>query len=108
MTETPVAIEHSVERQALEAVLVDGRTAGYAHYLERSEDTYVFDHTVVGEQYEGQGIGTRLVLGVVEFARAQGVRVVPQCSFIRAYLREHPEAQDVLADGARLEPDPVD
>ena len=108
MSGTPVAIEHAVDRQALEAVLVDGRRAGYAHYVKRSEDTYVFDHTVVADQHEGQGIGSRLALGVVEFARAQGVRVVPQCTFIRAYLRDHPEAQDVLVDGARLEPDPVD
>jgi predicted GNAT family acetyltransferase len=108
MTETPVAMEHDADRHALRAVLADGRTAGYAHYRKRSEDTYVFDHTVVGDQYEGQGIGSRLARAVVDFARDHDVRVVPQCSFIRAYLREHPEDQDVLADGARLEPDPAD
>lgn len=108
MTETRVAIEHDADRHSLQAVLGDGRTAGYAHYRKRSEDTYVFDHTVVDDQYEGQGVGSRLARGVVEFARDHDLRIVPQCSFIRAYFVEHPEDQDVLADGARLEPDPVD
>jgi uncharacterized protein len=85
----------------LEAVLSDGEVTGYAHY-QPGEDAHVFDHTVVGDAYEGRGIGSALAEGVVDHAREHGLRVVPTCSFLRAWLARHPEAHDVLADGVDL------
>jgi predicted GNAT family acetyltransferase len=33
-------------------------------------------------------------------ARANGLRVMPACSYVRAYMRRHPDTQDLLADTA--------
>ena len=62
----------------------------------------VFTHTVVPEEARGQGIGQRLVAGALETVRAEGWAVVPQCPFVAAYLREHPDQQDLLADRAAI------
>jgi uncharacterized protein len=99
---TEVSVRDNPDRSRLEAVLEDGRVAGYAHYR-AGEPAYVFDHTVVEDEFEGQGIGSRLADGVVAHAREQGLRIVPQCSFIRAHLARHPETHDVLADGVDLD-----
>ena len=54
-------------------------------------------HTVVPEAASGQGAGSRLVHGALVMIRAQGLRVIPQCSFVAAYIERHPEERDLLA-----------
>ncbi len=56
-----------------------------------------FFHTEVPPQLRERGIASRLVQGALEQARAQGLKVVPRCSFVRRYIDAHPEFQDVLA-----------
>ena len=41
-----------------------------------------------------------LVRGALELARAQGYKVIPRCSFITAFIRKHPEFQDLVVEGA--------
>ncbi|MEJ2626797.1 MAG: GNAT family N-acetyltransferase [Pseudolabrys sp.] len=45
---------------------------------------------------EGRGIGSRLVKGVLDIARAQGLTVVPHCSFVGAYIKRNPAYADLL------------
>lgn len=54
-----------------------------------------FTHTVVPDEAEGQGVGSRLIAGALADVRARGLKVVPQCGFVRAYLAKHPEAADL-------------
>jgi predicted GNAT family acetyltransferase/glutaredoxin len=62
------------------------RVVGCAEY--RLQDSAIsFTHTVVDKACEGRGFGTRLVRDAVADAEAAGLRVVPLCSFVRAYLR---------------------
>jgi predicted GNAT family acetyltransferase len=39
----------------------------------------------------GRGLGEALVKAALEAARQEGVRVVPVCPFVRAYLQRHPQ-----------------
>ena len=72
---------------------VDGHVA-FAAY-ERIGDRIVFTHTIVPRELEGRGIGTRLIEAALAQVRAEGLKVVPQCAFVAAYLRKHPEAAEV-------------
>ena len=51
----------------------------------------VLVHTEVPEELAGRGIGGQLVQAAVEAAIAEGLRVVPLCSFALSWLRKHPE-----------------
>lgn len=66
----------------------------------RSADAIRLIHTEVPPAFRGRGFGERLVNGALTLARADGLRVVPECSFVRAYLRKHPEAIPPRANGA--------
>ena len=98
---TEVTVRDNPDRSRLEAVLHDGRVAGYAHYR-AGQPRYVFDHTVVADELEGQGIGATLADGVVAYAREHGLQVVPECSFLRLHFSRHTDTHDVLADGVAL------
>jgi predicted GNAT family acetyltransferase len=55
-------------------------------------------HTEVPEALSGQGVGSKLVRGVLDALRAEGAKVVPRCGFVAAYVGRHPEYRDLLAD----------
>jgi len=62
-----------------------------------SEDTkLVIEHTMVNPAYEGHGLGKKLVLNVVEYARANKLKILPICTFAKAVFDKTPEIQDVL------------
>ena len=74
---------------------VDGETA-FAAY--KSDDKVItFTHTIVPPALEGRGIGSRLVRGALDIVRGQGLKVVPLCPFVKAYIERHEELQDLLA-----------
>jgi predicted GNAT family acetyltransferase len=70
---------------------------GYVEYAERGPDTFELYHTVVPPAERGQGIGSSVVQHVLEYAREHGYRIVPSCPFVRSWLAEHPEYQDLVS-----------
>lgn len=52
-------------------------------------------HTEVPPALEGQGIGSRLARGLLEQARARGLKVVARCPFVAGYMKRHPEFDDL-------------
>jgi predicted GNAT family acetyltransferase len=99
-----VKVQHVPERSRVEARTDDDRVMGFSQYVVRN-GAYVFFHTEVDSAFEGQGIGGRIASGVMDFVRDSGGRIVPQCPFIRGYMRKHEDTQDLLADGASLKQD---
>ena len=63
-------------------------TIGFAKYRERP-DTITFTHTVVDSAYEGRGLGSRIARHVLDEAMENNLRIVPECPFIAAFLRQH-------------------
>jgi predicted GNAT family acetyltransferase len=59
---------------------------------EREPDSIVFLHTEVPPALQGRGLAATLAKGALESARAQGLRVVAVCPFVRSYMRKHPGA----------------
>ena len=54
-------------------------------------DSAVFTHTEVPPEDEGKGIGGRLVRAALDDMRQRGLKIVPACSFVVAFVRRHPE-----------------
>ena len=57
----------------------------------------VLVHTEVPKALEGHGIGSALARGVLELLRSRGQKAMVGCPFIAAYIRKHPEYEDLLA-----------
>jgi hypothetical protein len=53
-------------------------------------------HTEVPKELGGRGIGSSLIRGVLDRARAQRLKVDPLCPFAKGYIERHPEYADLL------------
>jgi predicted GNAT family acetyltransferase len=76
-------------------LLVHGELAGTILYRPRP-GALALIHTEVDPSLEGHGLGGRLVGAALDDIRARGLHVVPICPFVRSYLDEHPEYQDLV------------
>jgi len=57
----------------------------------------VADHTFTPPAARGKGIALTLVEALVEDARKNGIKIVPQCPYVEAQFRKHPEWSDLRA-----------
>jgi predicted GNAT family acetyltransferase len=89
-------IRRDDERHRYELV-VDDRVVGIADFELTGGSTMVLPHTEIDPRQRGRGLGAILVQGVLDDARAQGVSVIPTCWFVREYIEQHPELEDLLA-----------
>lgn len=76
-------------------VLQDGMLAGFAQYRKRG-GLIAFVHTEIDPEQGGKGLGTALIEGALDDARAQGLDVLPFCPFVRAYIEKHPDYLDLV------------
>ena len=73
----------------------DGATA-FASYV-RKGNVLTFDHTVTPPELRGRGIAGRVVKAALDDVRAQGLKMVPACSYVADYVARHPEVADLVA-----------
>lgn len=88
------AVRDNTARQRFE-LDAEGHVA-FSEY-KRSDGVLTVMHTEVPPALNGKGIGSRLVRGLLDLARAEGVKVRPLCPFVRSYILKHPEYADLLA-----------
>jgi predicted GNAT family acetyltransferase len=73
---------------------VDGHIA--ATYYKISDRVITFIHTEVPPELGGKGIGSKLIRGALDSVRADGLKVIPQCPFVKAFIEKNPDYQDLL------------
>jgi predicted GNAT family acetyltransferase len=88
-------VEHLPEQGRFQ-VVVDGQRCVCDYRLVGSVMNMV--HTEVAPQLEGRGIAAAVVRAALAHAEAAGLKVNPLCSYVRSYMRRHPETQGLLAD----------
>lgn len=54
-------------------------------------------HAEVPAQLEGRGAGSQLVRATLDALRPEGLKVVPRCPFIAAFIAKNPAYADMLA-----------
>ena len=67
----------------------------------RNGNQLVFLHTGVPRALENRGIGSVMAHAALEYAKAENLEVVPECPFVRGYIRKHPEYQPLVSKNYR-------
>ena len=92
MTDAPIQHDPAARRFY---VVVDGVEAEL-DYL-RGGNQLSIVHTGVPSAIAGRGIAGRLVREAVEFAKSEGLKVRPACSYAASWMERHPEYADLRA-----------
>jgi hypothetical protein len=77
-------------------IAVDGDRAGFVTYRQ-SPGVIAFLHAEVDPSRERRGLGSALVQGALDDARARGLSVRPVCPFVAWYIETHADYQDLVA-----------
>jgi predicted GNAT family acetyltransferase len=85
-------IVHNTEQSRFE-VEIDGSLAVLLYVLRPGK--IIYTSTRVPRHLEGGGVGSDLAKTALEYAREKDLTVVPNCSFVRAYIQRHPEYKDL-------------
>ena len=105
------SVEDAVVVDAPEAsryeLRLDGALAGVLAYHRRG-NRIAFTHTDVHESLEGRGFAGHLARSALDDVRRQGLEVVPLCPFSAAFIKRHPEYEDVVAADYRARSESVD
>jgi predicted GNAT family acetyltransferase len=76
---------------------IDGKKAAEIVYHMRGPGTIELVHTEVQPGCEGQGLASKLATFALDDARQRGLKVIPSCSYIGAFVGKHPEYADLLS-----------
>lgn len=77
------------------AAYIDGKQVGECEFSP-SATTWIITYTGVRPEHEGKGIAKKLVLKVIEAARAKGVKICPLCSYANKMMVGKEEYKDML------------
>lgn len=77
------------------AIELDGETVGVTLFVD-TDGQRVFFHTEIAEECEGRGLAGALIEQALAATRAEGLRVVPVCPFVRRFLTTHHDYDDIV------------
>ena len=81
---------HLPEQNRFE-IRADGLVAELTYALHDGMITFL--HTGVPPEWEGRGVGKKLAMTGLEYARANGLKIQSLCWFVTLHLKRHPEYQ---------------
>lgn len=66
-------------------------------FVPTGETKIIVDHTVVEDEFRGQGVGDILLDKTVAYARENGLKIIPLCPFVKARIEKFPDKyKDIL------------
>lgn len=83
-------------KKGLFEIFEDGQLAGEMSYTWAGNTKFIIDHTEVFSGNEGKGLGRKLVMAGVNFARDKDVKILPLCPYAKNVFDKTPEIKDVL------------
>lgn len=90
-----LVIKHAPEADRYEAYR-DDVLVGYIDY-EVEGNVLTLTHTIVPEEFGGQGIATAMARGVLDAIRDSGKQIVPECPFLVKWVEKNPDCADLVA-----------
>lgn len=72
------------------------KEAGKMTYSWAGPQKFIINHTEVSSEFGGQGVGKKMVMAAVEFARQNDLKIVPLCPFAKGVFQKTEDIRDVL------------
>lgn len=88
-----IEITHDTERKRFGA-RVDGSDCELDYELQDGVMTIV--HTGVPSRIGGRGVASAMTTKAFEWAKSQGLKIRPACSYAAVFAKRHPEYADLV------------
>jgi len=73
-----------------------GKRLAELTFSKAGDKRIIIDHTDVSDALRGKGAGKQLVSAAVDYARKNGLKILPLCPFAKSVFDKVPEFSDVL------------
>jgi hypothetical protein len=87
-------VKHSKEKQLF--FIVVGKQRAELHYFMETESVMNVMSTYVPDSLRGKGIAGKLVEECLHYAKENSYRIIPSCSYVHSYIKNHPEYETML------------
>ena len=75
---------------------IEGKHEAMMTFVFAGEDKIIIDHTEVNPGNNGKGFGKMMVAKAVQYARENGIKIIPLCTFAKSVFDKTPEFREVL------------
>lgn len=99
MSAAQLTVADNSDRERYE-IRIDGKLAGFVKYRLRPEAIELV-HTEINDEFEGRGLGSRLIAFALDDARERGLAVLPTCPFVNDYIQRHRQYVELVPEGRR-------
>lgn len=65
-------------------------------YVPSGEKLITIDSTHVSESMKGQGAGKQLLTALTDWARKEGLKIIPLCPYAKAQMEKNPVYHDLI------------
>ncbi|MDD4557131.1 MAG: GNAT family N-acetyltransferase [Alphaproteobacteria bacterium] len=86
-------VTHNLEKQLFE--FSEGEFQAYLGYKQEANEMVIYT-TQVPKELGGRGVASLLTKTALDYAVANGLKIVPLCSFVETYIERHKDYQDYL------------
>ncbi len=90
-----IDLSHDGKKGAI-VYMVEGEKLAEMTFVFAGEGQFIIDHTEVDPSMKGKGIGNRLLDKAVDYARENGLKILPLCPFAASVFRKNKDIRDVL------------
>lgn len=94
MSAAQITVADNADRERYE-IRVDGKLAGFVKYR-LQPGVIELVHTEINDEFEGRGLGSRLISFALDDARQQGLAVLPFCPFVNDYIQRHSQYVELV------------
>lgn len=93
----PAEVTKGVDRFV---IAVEEGKAALTMFRDRDSDR-IFFHTEAKDEFRGRGLATLLIGEALRATRGEGLRIVPVCPLVAAYVDKHDEFADIVVRPTR-------
>ncbi|MCB0396320.1 MAG: N-acetyltransferase [Flavobacteriales bacterium] len=88
-----VKVKHDRQSHKFHAVIDD--EVAYLHYRTKGSGKLEYYETYVPMDHRHQRIASQLADTALSYAKNNQYQVIPTCSFVRSYIKNHEEFKDI-------------
>lgn len=77
-------------------MIVEDKISLLSYSISDDGRTVDYQHTFVPPELRGRHIAQAIVRFALEFAKNNNYRVVPSCPFVKKFIQDHPEYNDLI------------